>query len=551
MIRARAAVSSWWSGVERHARLKGAVLLCLGVLFALVVAFVITVRTLAVQAEVGLGHVDEFSSAAAQSENVGVLLGTGMISTDEARTELVAALEALTRDMDVIDPDGTSDAAGELAELTRSVSEYVDASADTRTLLEGTMRDLAGRFEDLAVQLEVESRIQTTATLDHLDRVFTMMQIVAVSAAIIFLFVVATQILPLTRSIHRSMAKLREWNELAASESRRRTLSRQVIEGLDDAVDESAAYGVIARSLRLATPDHRAEMLLADSSQAHLRAAVVHPENGSPGCGVVSPWSCPAVRRGTTQRFSDSEAIRACPHLARRDEPCSAVCAPMTFMGEPMGVLHVTGPVGETATDELVTDISMLAAESATRVGTLRAFARAELQAATDVLTGLPNRRASEERLRTLLGTDHGGVAAVIEIVGLRAMNDEHGTPAGDIALKVAAEALSQAMRADDWCGRWAGAEFVAVLPGERATTAREVVARVEAHIRDMLAAADMPELRTVVGIADTRGARTAHGMMGLMGDALADARRDAGETPEETADADEKILSDPQLSTP
>ncbi|GJM37569.1 MAG: hypothetical protein DHS20C19_09360 [Acidimicrobiales bacterium] len=551
MTRAPSALSSWWSGIERHSRLKGAVLLCLGVMFGLVVALVITVRTLAGQAEAGLGHVDEWSSAAVHARDVSVLLGTGMISSDDSRADVIAALEALALDMEVIDPDGTSATSSELAELTRSLAEYVDAPAANRALLEENVSRLSGRFGDLSVALEIESRNQTTATLDHLDRVFTAMQVVAVTASIIFLFVVATQILPLTRSIHRSMAKLRDWNELAASESRRRTLSRQVVEGLDDAVDEPAAYAVIERSLAIATPDQKAEMLLADSSQAHLRAAVVHPENGSPGCTVVSPWSCPAVRRGTTQRFDDSEAIRSCPHLARRDEPCSAVCAPMTFMGEPMGVLHVTGPAGDAPSDETVADVSMLASESATRVGTLRAFARAELQAATDVLTGLPNRRASEERMRTLLSTADGGVAAVIEILGLRAMNDEHGTPAGDIALKVAAEALTQAMRADDWCGRWAGAEFVVVLPGEGASSAREVVERAEAHVCDMLAAADMPELRTVAGIADTRGARTAHGMMGLIGEALADARAEAGESRDDETPANGKILSDPQLSTP
>ena len=146
-----------------------------------------------------------------------------------------------------------------------------------------------------------------------------------------------------------------------------------------------------------------------------------------------------------------------------------------------------------------------------------------------------------------LLSTADGGSAAVIEIVGVAGLNDQLGKSAGDRALKVASEALTQAMRADDWCGRWAGAEFVVILPGESASAAREIVERVCDHVGEMLTAADMASLETSVGIADTRRARTAHGMMGLIGEALSDARDDGAASDSEP----EEILSDPQLSTP
>ncbi|MEM7140846.1 MAG: GGDEF domain-containing protein [Actinomycetota bacterium] len=547
MTRTRRALSVWWAGVERHSRLKGAVLGCLGVMVLLVIALVFTIRALAAQAESDLAGIEDWSTAASHAREASVLLDTFGVATGEVRSDLIVTIDALAADVDFVDPERRSEVGRELDTMIAEVQEFIDAPEELRATYLSGLRALSQPFEDVAEELATNGRVEAADALRNLDRTFDAIQIVAVVAAVVFLAIVLTQILPLTRSIQRSMHKLRNWNDLAASESRRRTLSRQVIQGLEDAVDEPAAYAVIERAVAVAAPSHKAEMLLADSSKAHLRAAVVHPEFGAPGCSVVSPWSCPAVRRGTTQVFDDSQGIRACPHLSRRSESCSAVCAPMTFMGEPMGVLHITGAAGEVPSDELVGDVSMLASESATRVGTLRAFARAELQAATDVLTGLPNRRATEERLRTLLSTADGGAAAVLEIVGVAALNEEQGKSAGDRALKVVSEALSQSIRDDDWCGRWAGAEFVVILPGESAVGAREVVERVSAHVEEMLVAADMASLRTYIGVGDTRRARTAHGMMTVIGEALSEAREASVADGTPTA----KILPGPQLSTP
>jgi diguanylate cyclase (GGDEF)-like protein len=548
-------VRSRWSAFERHTRLKAAVLGCVIVMFALVVALILSIRGLAASSDRSLVEAEEWSAAASNATQAGAFLESWSGFDDEASVGLIGVLDELGAQAAVLDEGGVTVESVELAALIDHAGRIIDAPDGLQSVFAPEAAAVGASFMTIAEDLAAAGRAETTAAIGHLDVWLTGIQLVAAGAALVFVVIVATQILPLMRSIQRSMEKLRTWNEDAATETRRRKLSRQVIDGLEVAASEDAAYAVIERALGVAAPSHKAELLLADSSQAHLRAAVVHRENGAPGCGVVSPWSCPAVRRGTTQIFDDSQAIRACPHLSKHAEPCSAVCAPMTFMGEPMGVLHISGPVGEIPEEELVRDISMLAAESATRVGTLRAFARAELQAATDVLTGLPNRRATEDRLRSLLGAVDGGSTAVIEIDGVAALNDRLGRSAGDRALKVASEALTQAVRGQDWCGRWNGAEFVVVLPGVRANAAREIVGRVRDSVVEQLENADLAGLTTLVGIADTRVARTAHGLMGLIGEALSDARgEEFDEFDQESSEEDvesEKILADPRLSTP
>ena len=102
--------------------------------------------------------------------------------------------------------------------------------------------------------------------------------------------------------------------------------------------------------------------------------------------------------------FETSESLNACPKLRDRPgRPCSAVCVPVSFMGRALGVLHATGPVGKPLAATQVAQLTTLATQAGARIGTVRAFQRTQLQASTDGLTGLVNRRTLETRLRSLI----------------------------------------------------------------------------------------------------------------------------------------------------
>jgi two-component system cell cycle response regulator len=91
--------------------------------------------------------------------------------------------------------------------------------------------------------------------------------------------------------------------------------------------------------------------------------------------------------------------------------------------------------------------------------------AELELVSRTDALTGLPNRRHLEERLRRL--AEHGGElsALLLDIDRFKRVNDEHGHAAGDEVLRAVAARLRDAVRPVDLAGRWGGEEFLVVLP--------------------------------------------------------------------------------------
>jgi len=118
---------------------------------------------------------------------------------------------------------------------------------------------------------------------------------------------------------------------------------------------------------------------------------------GAQGAGSDLPRECPAATRGQTLIFSSSERIDACPHLRNRPEgACSAACIPVSIAGKSIGVMHAAAPVKEPVSADVVNNLELIARKVGERVGMLRAFNKSEIQALTDPLTGLVNRRSLE-----------------------------------------------------------------------------------------------------------------------------------------------------------
>jgi diguanylate cyclase (GGDEF)-like protein len=89
--------------------------------------------------------------------------------------------------------------------------------------------------------------------------------------------------------------------------------------------------------------------------------------------------------------------------------------------------------------------------------------------AVLDPLTGLYNRRSGEQRLAEEISRSHRHgrplTVLLLDLNGLKVINDTFGHPAGDQMIKQFAELLQKAIRGSDVAVRMGGDEFLAVLP--------------------------------------------------------------------------------------
>jgi diguanylate cyclase (GGDEF)-like protein len=294
------------------------------------------------------------------------------------------------------------------------------------------------------------------------------------------------------------------------TDARRREFEAKLARALEMSDDEHAAFDTIQRGLRLAVPDSRVELLLADNSHAHLdRVVSVIPEDGGAalcGCTVASPDQCVAARRAQTQVFPDSDALDGCPLLrGRGGVDFSAVCVPVSIMGRTVGVVHAMSAIDQPLGDEAAGALQVLANLAGNRLGMLRIMAETQLQAMTDGLTGLMNRRSFENRARILRSNGEDFAFVMADLDHFKGLNDTHGHETGDRALRVFAETLRESVRAEDLVCRYGGEEFTALLPRVDLAEAVEIMERVRKTLALTTRRGDVPTFTASYGIAESR----------------------------------------------
>jgi diguanylate cyclase (GGDEF)-like protein len=152
-----------------------------------------------------------------------------------------------------------------------------------------------------------------------------------------------------------------------------------------------------------------------------------------------------------------------------------------------------------------------------------RELARLEREALTDNLTGLRNRRSFDEDMnREIERRNRTGASfalLMVDLNGLKRINDSAGHQAGDRKIRAAAECLRETFRGSDCAYRIGGDEFAVLLPGERAWGGLTFAQRLHAS-------AARRDVGVTVGVTESIGTESGQSLIRQADVALYEAKR-------------------------
>jgi len=321
----------------------------------------------------------------------------------------------------------------------------------------------------------------------------------------------------------------------AALERAERTLS----ELSSPTVDLAAEYGALAGSYRALLRKLNKTLVISDTYQVQLRELMKQIEDttykyrqlkdvalplcvycknirtdndywqrletyfGTHADIMFSHGICPECIKSTTRQLGAWQHKESFPDIPASTEPPAAQSTPKPAEDEVLKELHSllqrSAATGNPLTPELERVVGkharllrrfnkIVSISDGYQSQLMDLKARLEFSARTDLLTGLANRWEIMARLESEKSRSERYQKNFSILIGdldrFKEINDNYGHLAGDRVLKAIAEILRAQIRAEDFCGRWGGEEFLVVLPETDLPKACSVAAKLLARVR-------------------------------------------------------------------
>jgi diguanylate cyclase (GGDEF)-like protein len=274
---------------------------------------------------------------------------------------------------------------------------------------------------------------------------------------------------------------------------------------LQIANDEDEAQRLLRGHLERILTATTAVVLNRNNSADRLEAVTPLP-SGSPLVGTLrgaEPRSCLALRSGRTHREDDSQsALLSCSRCVR--VPGASSCVPLTVGGEVIGSVLLSRPTPYTDAEE--EQIRESVSQAAPVLANLRNLAVAEIRAATDGLTGLPNKRAVTDAIKRTVAqasTTQAPLALLlIDLDHFKQINDTRGHAVGDQVLANVGAVLRAVLRAQDFAGRNGGEEFAILLPDTEIADALTIAERIRTAIAEISLPGTDVDVSASIGVA-------------------------------------------------
>ncbi len=264
----------------------------------------------------------------------------------------------------------------------------------------------------------------------------------------------------------------------------------RILSGLSRSVSPDAILDAIVEEVdRAAEADHVVVVRRRPDSRV-LEARLVSSRPGVPDSTTLLPIG-DLEEAGPDGSPLSPSAVAA--RIARRVRTTygltNPIAEPLTAEGAVIGAIVVSRRLPGAwpdATRRLLNDAAVEASAALARAYSHRAV---EVQASTDALTGLPNRRYFDEYVSLMAQRRRAGDAVgilMVDIDKFKVLNDTHGHATGDQVLRAVAGAIVAAVREDDVPARFGGEEFVVLLRNPDSGVALEVGERIRTAVRDL-----------------------------------------------------------------
>ena len=165
----------------------------------------------------------------------------------------------------------------------------------------------------------------------------------------------------------------------------------------------------------------------------------------------------------------------------------SIIGLPLKVSGAVVGVMNLSRTtVGSFDPAELQL-LKLLSDQAAIAISNASLHQVMSRQAYSDTLTGLPNRRALDERLEeeVLLArkNDYSFAVIMMDLDGFKDVNDMYGHPVGDDVLRLVFSQMARGVRNTDFLARYGGDEFLVLLPEANIEIAKQVARRIQKNL--------------------------------------------------------------------
>jgi diguanylate cyclase (GGDEF)-like protein len=237
---------------------------------------------------------------------------------------------------------------------------------------------------------------------------------------------------------------------------------------------------ILNNALQLLPDVNDAHIFLYENSILHFGAAMY--QNGTTG----KVWAEPRPG-GLTYTVAKSGKMILVKNMredpifsAQPDWSGSIVGLPLTCGDDVLGVMTLAKltPIGFSKHE--IEILNRLSSQASNVIQNVKMHDLISMQAYTDSLTGLPNRRAFEWEAQKVFEQAQRYhrifTIAILDLDGFKRINDTYGHGIGDDSLRIIAHCMKSAIRKSDFLARFGGDEFVILFPETSADLAGQVL---------------------------------------------------------------------------